>query len=128
MQPYVLNENDGKTVEYGIPFLIKLGECAHGRGLAMVRYTARCGEEPPEHVHPTEDEIFYVIKGSLTFITNDTAYPVTTGGIMVLPAGIPHTYIVAAGEEAEVLAITYPVQQLQNGWGGFVADMESIRG
>ena len=126
MQPYVLNENDGKTVEYGIPFLIKLGECSHGRGIAMVRFTARHGEEPPEHVHPTEDEVFYVIRGRLTFVSGEQFFPTETGGMMVLPAGRPHTYRVADNEEAVLLAITYPVQKIAHGWGGFVADMEQL--
>ena len=47
-------------VAYGIPFLIKLGECAHGRGIAMVWYTPLHGEEPPKHVHDSEDEVFYI--------------------------------------------------------------------
>jgi hypothetical protein len=38
MQPYSLRVDDGTFVAYGIPFLIKLGECAHGCGIAMVRY------------------------------------------------------------------------------------------
>ena len=126
MQPYVLNENDGKTVEYGIPFLIKLGECSHGRGIALVRFTARRGEEPPEHVHLSEDEVFYVISGRLTFVCGGQFFPTETGGTMVLPAGIPHTYRVADNEEAVLLAITYPVQKVAHGWGGFVADMEQV--
>ncbi len=126
MQPYSLQVHDGTTVEYGIPFLIKLGECAHGRGIAMVHYTARHGEEPPEHVHLTEDEVFYVISGRLSFVCGEHSFPIETGGTMVLPAEIPHTYVVADGEEAVLLAITYPVQKVAHGWGGFVADMEQI--
>ena len=126
MQPYVLNENDGKTVEYGIPFLIKLGECSHGRGIALVRFTARRGEEPPEHVHLSEDEVFYVISGRLTFVCGERIFPTDTGGTMVLPAGVPHTYRVDDNEEAVLLAITYPVQNVAHGWGGFVADMEQV--
>jgi quercetin dioxygenase-like cupin family protein len=124
MQPYALAASDGRTVEYGIPFLIKLGECAHGRGLAIVQYTARSGEEPPEHVHPTEDEVFYVVNGRLTFVCGGEEYPVAMGGMMILPAGSPHTYRLATGEAAQVLAITYPVQSTPDGWNGFVADME----
>jgi quercetin dioxygenase-like cupin family protein len=124
MQPYALAASDGRTVEYGIPFLIKLGECAHGRGIAIVQYTARSGEEPPEHVHPTEDEVFYVVSGQLTFVCGSEEYPVAMGGMMILPAGSPHTYRLATGEAAQVLAITYPVQSTPDGWEGFVADME----
>ncbi len=45
---------------------------------------------------------------------------------MVLPAEIPHTYRVVDDEEPVLLAITYPVQKVAHGWGGFVADMEQI--
>ncbi|KGA16161.1 hypothetical protein GM51_13200 [freshwater metagenome] len=124
MQPYALAASDGKSVEYGIPFLIKLGECTHGRGLAIVQFTARSGEEPLAHVHPTEDEVFYVISGRLTFVCGGAEYAVTAGGMMVLPAGIAHTHQLAAGEVAQVLALTYPVQSIPHGWSGFVADME----
>ena len=124
MHPYLLNQSEGRVVNYGIPFLIKLGECAHGRGLAIVQYTARAGEEPPEHVHGTEDEVFYVVSGRLTFLCDGKEFEVVTGGIMVLPSGIAHTYRVAPGEEAHVLAITYPVRSMPVGWEGFVADME----
>jgi hypothetical protein len=47
MQPYALAASEGQTVEYGIPFLIKLGECAHGRGIAMVQYTTRSVKSHP---------------------------------------------------------------------------------
>jgi hypothetical protein len=45
---------------------------------------------------------------------------------MVLPAEIPHTYRVVDAEEPVLLAITYPVQKVAHGWGGFVAEMEQI--
>jgi hypothetical protein len=43
---------------------------------------------------------------------------------VVLPADSVHTYQLAAGEAAQVLAVTYPVQSTPDGWNGFVADME----
>jgi quercetin dioxygenase-like cupin family protein len=66
MVPYSLKSGEGWTYRYGIPFTIKAGELHPGRGVAFTEYTTRKGEEPPDHTHPTEDEIFYVINGELT--------------------------------------------------------------
>ena len=92
----------------------------------MVRCTARHGEEPSKHVHNSEDEVFYVIRGRLTFVCWEQCFPTEAGGTMVLPAKIPHTYRVADNVEAVLLAITYPVQKVAHGWGGFVAIMERL--
>ncbi len=72
-------------VAHGIPFLIKLGECAHGRGIAMVWYTPRHGEEPPKHVHDSEDEVFY-IQRAVDVCVKKASY--RDCGVIVLPAGI----------------------------------------
>jgi quercetin dioxygenase-like cupin family protein len=43
------------------------GETKPGRGAAVSEYTSVKGEEPPDHTHPTEDEVFYVLSGEVTF-------------------------------------------------------------
>lgn len=124
--PLVIREGEGTHIEYGADFCIKLGERNHGRGVAIVQLTTRHGEEPPEHTHDTEDEIFYVLQGTLTFSVADKQYTVASGGMIVLPCGIPHTYAIADGEHVSLLIITHPVSDRSEGWGGFVADMESL--
>lgn len=41
------------------------------RRVALVEYTTRSREEPPDHIHTTEDEIFYVLQGALPFKCGD---------------------------------------------------------
>jgi quercetin dioxygenase-like cupin family protein len=67
MRPYALKAGEGWTYHDGIDFIVKAGELGKGRRLAVIEYTTRRGEEPPDHTHPTEDEIFYVLQGALTF-------------------------------------------------------------
>ncbi len=67
MGPYTLKPGEGWKYRYGIDMTVKLGELHPGRGAAFTEYTTRKGEEPPDHTHPTEDEIFYVLSGELTF-------------------------------------------------------------
>ncbi|MFM2308036.1 MAG: hypothetical protein RLY87_156 [Chloroflexota bacterium] len=123
--PLVFHDGEGTQIHYGANFLMKLGERTHGRGIAIVQYTTCHGEEPPEHTHDTEDEIFYILKGVIRFVIVERTYTLAAGGMIILPCGIPHTYAIDDGQEVSLLVITYPVQDTPNGWGGFVADMES---
>jgi quercetin dioxygenase-like cupin family protein len=90
-----------------------------------VEYTTRKGEEPPDHTHPTEDEIFYVIKGELTFRCGGKCFDVNDGGFVYLPQGIGHGYTIRSDGPVRLLVVTFPTSGVSNeGWGGFIADVE----
>ena len=125
MVPYALKAGEGRTIRYGIDFTIKAGELDPGRGGAVTEYTTRKGEEPPDHTHPTEDEIFYVLAGDLTFRCGGEAFDVGTGGFMYLPRGLKHGYSIRSEGDVRLLVISIPTREGSGeGWGGFVADME----
>jgi quercetin dioxygenase-like cupin family protein len=125
-RPYALKAGDGWTYSYGIDFTVKAGELRPGPRLAFVEYTTRAGEEPPDHTHATEDEIFYVLSGDLGFRCGDEAFELTDGGFIFLPRGVEHGYQIRGGREVHLLVITSPADaRTAGGWGGFVADFES---
>jgi quercetin dioxygenase-like cupin family protein len=126
MRPYALKAGEGQTYTYGIDFTVKAGELAGAPRLAFVEYTTRAGEEPPEHTHGTEDEIFYVLKGDLAFRCGDETFELTDGGFIFLPSGIEHGYRIQSEGDVHLLVITSPTgEHAAGGWGGFVADVES---
>lgn len=126
MRPYALKAGEGWTYQYGINFTVKAGELQPGRGAAFTEYTTQKGEEPPVHTHPTEDEIFYVLAGELTFRCGDESFDVGEGGFIYLPQGIEHGYTIQSEEPVRLLAITFPTRPTAGaGWGGFIADVES---
>lgn len=126
MRPYALNSGEGWTYRYDINFTVKAGELNPGRGAAFVEYTTRKGEEPPDHTHPTEDEIFYVLKGELTFRCGDETFDVGAGGFIYLPQGIQHGYTIRSEGPVRLLVVTFPAGTAPGqGWGGFIADVES---
>lgn len=125
MKPYALKAGEGNTVRYGIDFILKAGELNPGRGAAVTEYTTRKGEEPPQHTHPTEDEIFYILKGNVTFHCDGQDFDLSDGGFMYLPQGIQHGYTIRGDGDVRLLTITFPTNNASpEGWGGFVADME----
>jgi quercetin dioxygenase-like cupin family protein len=128
-QPYALKAGEGWTYRFGIDFVVKARESAPGSGVGVLEYVTRKGEEPGEHTHPGEDEIFYVLEGSITFHCGDERFDLEKGGFAFLPAGIPHSYTIPGDDPVRLLIITAPVREgTEGGWGGFVTDLELRQG
>jgi len=124
--PYALRAGEGWTYDFGPNFIVKAGELARGRRLAVVEYTTRAGEEPGDHTHETEDEIFYLVKGSLGFRCGGAEFELEDGGFMFLPRGIQHGYTIRSSGEARILLITSPADEsATGGWGGLIGNLEA---
>ena len=127
--PYALTAGEGWTYRFGIDFTVKASEVQTGSGVAVLEYVTQQGEEPPDHTHPTEDELFYVLEGALTFRCGGKTFDVEKGGFIFLPRGIEHGYTIRSTEHVRLLVVTAPVRDgASGGWGGFVADMELGQG
>ena len=130
MGPYALKSGEGRTYRFGIDFTVKAGELRPGRGAAFTEYTTRRGEEPPDHTHPTEDEIFYVLGGEITFRCGGESFDVGAGGFVYLPRGIEHGYTIRSEGPVRLIAVTFPTGTASAGtvpgagWGGFIGDVE----
>ncbi|CAA9332938.1 MAG: hypothetical protein AVDCRST_MAG93-6282 [uncultured Chloroflexia bacterium] len=124
MDPYTLKAGEGWTYHYGINHTIKAGELQPGRGAAFMEYTTRKGEEPPDHTHATEDEMFYVLDGELTFHCGGKSFEVGNGGFVYLPQGMEHGYTIRSDGPVRLLVVTFPTRTSGEGWGGYSADVE----
>ena len=129
-QPYALKAGEGWTYRlFGVDFTVKAGEMPAGNGAAIMEYVTRKGEEPGEHTHPTEDEMFYVLEGRITFLCDGERFDLETGGFIFLPHGSPHDYTFPDEEPVRLLIVTAPVRkEVGGGWGGFVSDLEKGQG
>jgi len=128
-KPYALNAGAGWTYRYGIDFTVKAGEIQPGRGATFMDYVTRKGEEPPPHSHPTEDEMFYVLQGAVTFHCDGENYDLEQGGFIFLPHGTEHSYTIHNDKPVRFIVVTSPAREGQSGgWGGFIADLESGQG
>lgn len=128
-QAYALQAGEGWTYRFGIDFVVKAGEVRDAGGVAVMEYVARKGEEPDDHLHPTEDEMFYVLEGALTFRCGGQSFDVEQGGFVFLPRGVQHGYTVHGDEPVRLLVVTAPLREdTSNGWGGFVSDIQLEQG
>jgi quercetin dioxygenase-like cupin family protein len=124
--PYALKKQEGWIYNLGVDFIVKLGERGQGRRLAMLEYLTD-QDEWPGHTHPTEDEIFYVLSGALTFRCGTEEFDVDQGGFVFLPKGIEHGYRIRGNGPAHLLVTTAPAPgpEAGIGWDGFVSGLEA---
>ena len=119
---------DGR-IDFGIDFNVKAGEVQEGSSAAFLEYVTMKGEEPQDHTHTTEDEMFYVLEGAITFRCGKETFDLEKGGFIFLPHGIEHGYTIRSDEPARLIIVTSPAREgLSGGWGGFVSDMELGQG
>lgn len=48
---------------------------------------------PPLHIHPFQDEWFYIIEGSYLFQVGDEKYQMKSGDTIFLPKNVPHAFL-----------------------------------
>ena len=128
-RPYALKAGEGWTYRFGIDFNVKAGEVQEGSSSAFLEYVTIQGEEPQDHTHTTEDEMFYVLEGAITFRCGKETFDLEKGGFIFLPHGIEHGYTIRSDEPARLIIVTSPAREgSSGGWGGFVSDMELGQG
>ena len=124
-QPYLLKAGEGWTYSFGPEWIVKAGEIGAGRRLTLTEYTTRAGEEPGDHTHATEDEIFYVLDGEVSFRCAGKTFDAETGGFVFLPRGLEHGYTIKSTGDVRLLVITSPAdERAKGGWGGLIGDLE----
>lgn len=108
MRPFVLEAGEGRAYDWGgALFTVMAAGPATGGECAVIEYATRPGEEPGIHTHQDEDEMFYVLAGSMTFQCGRRRFHVERGGFVFLPRNIPHGYTIRS-RTARLLVITTP--------------------
>lgn len=101
---------EGATVKnpVGGPLTFKLrGEQSDGT-LTAVESVAAPGEGPPLHVHADENELLYVLEGTLRFKLGDDVQEAPAGALAFIPTGTAHTWQNVGDAPARILAIFTP--------------------
>src|SRR2546425_5922828 len=107
---YLLGKDEGEAYWLlGMLEIVKIsGQDTNGE-YGLVEITVRAGEGSPWHVHPEEDEWFYVLDGEVTVWVADTKLSLKAGSFVFGPKGVPHTFYVETGV-AKMLVGFAPMQ------------------
>jgi mannose-6-phosphate isomerase-like protein (cupin superfamily) len=74
-----------------------------GLGFSLVESLVPAGQQPPLHLHHTDDEGFYLLEGRLTIWVGAERIDLEPGQFALAPHGVPHTYRVESEEGARWL-------------------------
>jgi len=108
---YALAHDEGDAFWLaGMLQTVKIGGADTGGRYGLIEVIVPPGLGSPWHVHPEEDEWFYVLEGNLTVYVGDTRVDLTGGGFAFGPKGVPHTFIGGGPDPARVLVGLAPLQ------------------
>ena len=109
MQQLILAPGEGLSVENpmggGLTFKITSDE-SDGALTAIETFVVR-QEGPPLHVHD-QDEVIYILAGSLRVKLGDTLRQAPTGSFVFIPRGTPHTWQNVGAEPLRFFATIMP--------------------
>jgi quercetin dioxygenase-like cupin family protein len=71
------------------------------------------GRGVPLHVHPLQDEIFYVLQGEYYFQVGEDKQQLTAGDSIFLPRKVPHAWT-QVSEKGKLTVILQPAGKLEN--------------
>lgn len=91
-------------------FTLKAGGETTAGALTIFEWVGPPGFGPPPHVHRTEDEMFYVLEGMISFWCDGATETYGPGGFAYLPKRRPHRFRVGDDAPARALQVTTPAQ------------------
>jgi quercetin dioxygenase-like cupin family protein len=96
---YLLDNNEGEAFWLlGMLETIKISAEDTGGEFGLLELVVPEGVGSPWHVHPNEDEWFYVLDGEVTVWVGDERHSLKPGSFAFGPKGVPHTFYVESGE------------------------------
>ena len=108
---YTLAHDEGEAFWLaGMLQTVKIGQADTGGRYGLIEALVPPGLGSPWHVHPEEDEWFFVLEGNLTVYVGEQRIDLTAGGFAFGPEGVPHTFIGAGPETTRVLVGLSPLQ------------------
>jgi mannose-6-phosphate isomerase-like protein (cupin superfamily) len=119
VRPFVLGPAEGQAHWFlGNLVTIKASGRDTGGRITVVEFLNPAGFAPPLHRHLREDEMFYVLSGTARIQCDREAFDAGPGDFVLLPVGLPHTFLVGPDEPLRCLQITAP-----SGFEDFVAEV-----
>ena len=86
-----------------------LGLSEHSPRFNVSVITMAPGADGPEtHVHPDEDDAFYILEGELTFLLDEGEVAAPMGTFVLVPPGVNHTFRNPLDTPTRVLNIHAP--------------------
>jgi quercetin dioxygenase-like cupin family protein len=105
--PIVLADREGEQLWFdGGLLTFKTTGADTAGALLLLEVLQPEGKTPPLHMHTDADETFYVLDGELLAHVGGTEHSVHKGGVLLVPRGTPHSFVVTSQNARILLAFT----------------------
>ena len=94
-------------------FSVKVSGTDVGRKYAVLEIHTPPGLGPELHIHPGQNELFYLLKGSIGLQCGSDRIVLRAGDSFMAPADIPHAYVTLGDEPAHMLNLFDPAAQAE---------------
>jgi len=110
LQPLVLRPEEATTYNFptGETVMLVLTSKDTGGAFTLLEGVFPQGAGAPLHVHNREDELIYVLEGTLAIQIKETHFTVGSGESAFLPRDIPHAFCNLEKQPVRALALITP--------------------
>ena len=110
-QPISRASGDGEALWFNNSLLtFKATSAETGGAFVLFEMQSRRGKATPLHLHPDQDETFYVLDGELRVHVDGREVRAEPGGFVSIPRGVVHAFTVSS-ETASFLTLLTPGPQ-----------------
>lgn len=93
---------------------VKVSGSDTNNGLAIFEQTSLSpGRGTPLHVHPNQDEVFYVLEGTYYFKVGEDKFHLSAGDSVFLPRNVPHAWT-QVSERGKMTVIFQPAGKMEH--------------
>ncbi|WP_229797389.1 cupin domain-containing protein [Jeongeupia chitinilytica] len=118
-KPIFLNPGEGRRYAMGhIGAVFKADRAETANGYSISEWWLEPHTRGPGAHHHDEDDVFFVIEGTMSFLLGDDWRDAPKGSFVLAPGGVQHDFENRSGARAGVLNLSFP--------GGFEQHMPAI--
>jgi len=107
--PIIRHAGDGEQLWFagGGVWTLKATAAETAQAFMLLEFRAERGKVTPLHLHPHEDEGFYVVEGEVLVHVEGEEHRIAEGGVFIAPRGVAHAFMVTS-ETARLLVWQCP--------------------
>lgn len=110
LKPIISHPTDGRSYKIGAEENTEVIFKADGEEVANKYaitewWMEAGGPGPAPHIHEHNNELIYVLEGPVSVLVGDTWETIEKGGLVVIPAGIRHTFKNESNQRVGILNI-----------------------
>jgi mannose-6-phosphate isomerase-like protein (cupin superfamily) len=105
---FISGPGEGTLIGGRGPLIKAFGEHADGAFAVVEGGLPPHGEGPVRHVHRSHAEAFFIVEGTMTLVLPDKELDASAGSYVLVPPGMPHTFVNRRPEPLRFVGISSP--------------------